>query len=383
MHFWGNNGSLKSCLIKNIFKWLIGLAVGFGLVFLWFVWAYFQLAFSPLVQFEDTIKVEPNTGIHTITGKLEDKGYLTHPQIFIFIAKICGDSHRLRFGEYEIKPGMSAFALLDNMVKGRGLAEHHVTIIEGWNFRQVMQRLKNDESLRHVVEDKSPRQIMKLLGSEQASPEGLLFPDTYSFTWGNTDLDVIKHAYEKMQSVLKDEWQQRSKRFPYKTPYKALIIASLIEKETSVDSERHKIASVILLRLKKWMPLQVDPTVLYGRGKPFGASITRSDLKNKNPYNTYMNYGLPPTPIAMPSKASIHAALHPAQGKALYYVAQGDGSHIFSDSYKKHRIAVKAYRRYEARAHQHHIYRIAPIPSYLRRSPYVKFASYIVCFICL
>lgn len=365
-------------------KWLMGLAIGLSLMFLWCAWAFFQIAYSPLAQFEDTIKVEPNTGIRTLTDKLEAKGYLSHTMMFIFIARLCGDSHRLRFGEYSIEPGMSALELLGNMVKGRGLADHHITIIEGWNFRQVMQRLNSDESLRHTVQDKSPEQIMKLLGSDKKSPEGLLFPDTYSFTWGNTDLDVIEHAYEKMQSVLKDEWNNRSKDFPYKKPYSALIIASLIEKETSIDQERSKIAGVIMLRLKKWMPLQIDPTVLYGRGKPFGASITHLDLKNKNPYNTYVNYGLPPTPIAMPGKASIYAALHPEKGTALYYVARGDGGHIFSDSYKQHRVAVKAYRHYEAAEHhRHHIYRVVPIPSYMRRSPFVKFASYIICFICL
>lgn len=302
--------------------------------------------YAPMLLKQDvaSIKVYPGNTVHDLAKTLYSRRLIAHPHIFIFAARVSGKAKQLRFGEYQILPGMSASSLLSNMISGKGLVKHQITLIEGWTFKEVISALENDPNLFHRLNGKTNPEIMNAIGYPNRHPEGLFLPETYTFIWGNTDVEILDHAYQRMQAYLMQQWSDRAPHLPYKTPYRALIVASLIEKETSIDSERPIVASVILKRLKKRMRLQVDPTVLYGLKKSYGTRITRQDLQSKTPYNTYVIYGLPPTPIDMPGKASIYAALHPAKTNYLYYVARGDGSHVFSETYADHLLAVKKYR---------------------------------------
>lgn len=317
---------------------------------LWFAVIWHSLIYTPLLHGQQksiSVKVLPGTGIHALARKLHEAGLIHHPRLFILLAKLTGDAPKMKAGEYQITPKMTAPDLLANIVAGK-VMQRSITFIEGWTFRQMRQLLDENTHIKHTITYLSGAQIMATLGHpEQQYPEGLFFPDTYFFTWGSSDIDVLKQAYDKMQTILQQQWQQRSNDLPYKNAYQALIVASLIEKETALPQERRLISGVIVRRLKKRMRLQVDPTVLYGLGRPYGSVITEGDLALYTPYNTYQRYGLPPTPIDMPSEASIIAALHPSPGDALYYVSRGDGSHEFSATYQEHRKAVEKYLQRE------------------------------------
>lgn len=312
----------------------------------WFLISWYRFNYSSLLQQGPnvTVKVPRGSNITDLSTRLTEKKLIHHPRFFLMMVEFNDQSKKLKFGEYLIKSGMSAADLLSNVTRGTGLAHFNITFIEGWTFTRMRQLLNHHSHLIHKTENKTSEQVMLMLGVSHKHPEGLFFPDTYTFTWGVEDLEVLKRAYQKMQSFLTKQWEQRADGLPYKTAYEALIVASLIEKETAVPQERTRIAGVIVRRLRKGMRLQIDPTILYGLHKPYSSVITLRDLAKKTPYNTYKVNGLPPTPIDMPSAASIIAALHPAAGKALYYVARGDGSHVFSATYKEHLDAVKKYR---------------------------------------
>ncbi|AAO90046.1 endolytic transglycosylase MltG [Coxiella burnetii] len=318
---------------------------------MWFAIVWHRFIHTPLqsdkaIQQVSTIKVPPGTGIHYLAKSLHEQGLLQNPQFFIWLARLKGDAPLLKAGEYEITPTMTPLELLRNVVAGK-VKQRSITFIEGWTFREMKQTLEENPYIHHTIDRLSDQKILAKLGCTNLRPEGLFFPDTYSFTWGDNDIKILRQAYQRMQTILNEAWQQRADNLPYKNPYQALILASLVEKETALPKERPKIAGVILRRLKKGMPLQVDPTVLYGLGRPYGSPITKEDLVSNSPYNTYQHYGLPPTPIDMPSRASILAALKPESGDALYYVARGDGSHIFSATYKEHKEAIKkVFRRW-------------------------------------
>jgi UPF0755 protein len=221
---------------------------------------------------------------------------------------------------------------------------HALTLIEGWTFRQVMGALGQDDRLTRTLTGLSDEAVMERLGYPGLHPEGRFFPDTYYFVRGVSDISLLQRAYERMLQVLDGEWSARSSDVPLEQPYEALILASIIEKETAVAAERAKIAGVFIRRLEKGMLLQTDPTVIYGLGTAFDGNLRRRDLEQDSPYNTYMRPGLPPTPIAMPGRASIHAALHPESGTALYFVARGNGEHVFSASLPEHIDAVRRYQ---------------------------------------
>jgi UPF0755 protein len=265
---------------------------------------------------------------------------------------------RIQVGEYRITPGLSVMALLDNMQHGR-VWVHQVRFIEGWTWRQCAEALVSSPALVQKLPRLGEKALQSLLHDTHPNLEGLLAPNTYFYAWPSRDVNVVRRAYLRRQKALALAWSRRAPALWYRRPYQALIVASLIERETALASERADIAAVILNRLKKRMRLQVDPTVNYGLALPYGQALTRVNLRTKNPYNTYTRYGLPPTPIAMPSQASIVAALHPAQTDALYYVARKDGSHVFTRSYMDHLRAKQRFyllssveRRYYD-AHQH------------------------------
>jgi UPF0755 protein len=249
----------------------------------------------------------------------------------------------LHTGEYRMVPGMTMEELIGVWKRGE-VVQYSVTLVEGWNFRQVRAALAKDEKLQQTLTGLSDSQVMDRLGHSGVFPEGRFFPDTYRFVRGTTDADLLRKAYDRLDDVLAKEWAQRAADVPYNQPYQALIMASLIEKETGVPRERGEIAGVFVRRLRLGMLLQTDPTVIYGLGERYTGKLTRAHLKEPNPYNTYLVTGLPPTPIAMVGREAIHAALNPADGNSLYFVARGDGSHVFSDDLETHNNAVREYQ---------------------------------------
>lgn len=249
----------------------------------------------------------------------------------------------LHSGEYRLKPGMSGDDLLELWREG-DVVQYSLTLVEGWTFHQFRELLARQPKLEATLAGLSDEEVMKRLGKAGVVPEGQFFPDTYRYVRGMRDIDLLKLAYQRMERILDQEWQSRSGDLPYKDPYQALIMASLVEKETGVPQERPQIAGVFVRRLQKNMLLQTDPTVIYGMGERYSGKISRADLREPTPYNTYVIAGLPPTPIAMPGREAIHAALNPADGQSLYFVARGDGSHVFSDNLDDHNKAVQEYQ---------------------------------------
>ncbi|MGV6826478.1 MAG: endolytic transglycosylase MltG [bacterium] len=287
--------------------------------------------------------VKNGDNLKRVASELETIGVLAKARPFEIIARIKGKAHLIKAGEYQLEQGMSANQLLEHLVDGKSL-QYHLTIPEGWSFAQMLAALRNSPQIRNTVLDESNEAIMAAIGEPNRHPEGQFFPDTYTFPRGMTDIEFLKRAYRKMQAVLQEEWEARSDRTPLKSAYEALILASIIEKETGVPEERPAIAGVFTRRLNKGMKLQTDPTVIYGMGERFDGNIRRKDLRTDTPYNTYVHKGLTPTPIALPGREAIHAALHPADGKTFYFVAKGDGSHQFSETLDQHNAAVRKYQ---------------------------------------
>ncbi|MCE0463582.1 MULTISPECIES: endolytic transglycosylase MltG [Pseudomonas] len=275
----------------------------------------------------------------------------------------------LHAGEYRMVPGMTMDGLIAVWKRGE-VVQYSVTLVEGWNFRQVRAALAKDEKLQQTLTGLSDSEVMDRLGHSGVFPEGRFFPDTYRFVRGTSDADLLNQAYGRLEEVLAREWAERSADVPYTQPYQALIMASLVEKETGVPQERGQIAGVFVRRLRMGMLLQTDPTVIYGLGERYTGKLTRAHLKEENPYNTYMVPGLPPTPIAMVGREAIHAALNPAPGSSLYFVARGDGSHVFSDTLEAHNNAVREYQL-KRRAD----YRSSPAPATLDETAPVPAAS--------
>lgn len=275
----------------------------------------------------------------------------------------------LHAGEYRMVPGMTMQDLIAVWKRGE-VVQYSVTLVEGWNFRQVRAALAKDEKLQQTLTGLSDSEVMDRLGHSGVFPEGRFFPDTYRFVRGTSDADLLNQAYGRLEEVLAREWAERSADVPYTQPYQALIMASLVEKETGVPQERGQIAGVFVRRLRMGMLLQTDPTVIYGLGERYTGKLTRAHLKEESPYNTYMVPGLPPTPIAMVGREAIHAALNPAPGSSLYFVARGDGSHVFSDTLEAHNNAVREYQL-KRRAD----YRSSPAPATLDETAPVPAAS--------
>lgn len=288
------------------------------------------------------------SSINALAHDLHTQGLLEDPKMLIRLADRRHLIKKLQAGEYEFPPGMLPMELLDKIANGKVLI-HTFTIIEGWNFKMMIEALNKNEAFSHTVEGLTPDAIMMKLGHPTLAPEGHFFPDTYSFVRGTSDTVILLKAIEKMDKTLKEEWSQREQGLLYLAPEEALIVASLIEKETADAQEKPMVATVILNRLKLNMPLQIDAAVIYGLGDSFDhkVGLKHSDLATVSPYNTYVHKGLPPTAIAMPSLSSLHAALHPTPGDWLYYVANGSGqgTHHFSVTSQEHIQAVKAYKQ--------------------------------------
>jgi UPF0755 protein len=249
----------------------------------------------------------------------------------------------LHSGEYRMMPGMNVETLFD-VWKRKEVVQYNLTLVEGWNFRQVRSALAAQPKLGQTLAGLSDDELMARIGHPDVFPEGRFFPDTYRYVRGMTDADVLKQAFNRLEDVLDEEWNQRARDVPYVDPYQALIMASLVEKETGVPHERGQIAGVFVRRLQLGMLLQTDPTVIYGMGERYNGKLTRANLKESTPYNTYVIAGLPPTPISLVGREAIHAALNPVAGNSLYFVAKGDGSHVFSSDLDAHNAAVREYQ---------------------------------------
>lgn len=283
------------------------------------------------------------SSIRQVAQMLADKGYIADPLMFIALAKINGDETHIKAGEYLLKTENSPQDLIRIFRKGNSIL-YSFTIIEGWTFAQLLDELKQDPVLLHTLNKNDIPSIMGQISQPDEHPEGRFLPDTYHFPRGTTDISFLKRAYQSMQQKLSMEWQQRDPDLPLKTPYEALILASIIEKETGAAFERPLISAAFIRRLKKNMRLQTDPTIIYGMGKDFDGNIRYRDLRKDTPYNTYLHKGLTPTPIALPGEDAIHAALHPADSQAIYFVSRGDGTHQFSTTLEEHNAAVSKYQ---------------------------------------
>lgn len=293
----------------------------------------------------ETIVFLRGSSIRTLANQLIAKKLLKEKNYFLIWGKLNRQETRLQAGEYVITNGMTLANLLDNMVAGN-IVQHDITLIEGFTFQQILQIIHQHPVIKAELKGLSVPQIMKKIGHEGEHPEGLFYPDTYHISRGVTDTELLTRAYDEMQRILVQEWQQRDAGLPFETPYEALIMASIVEKESAVAEERPLIAGLFINRLRKKMRLQTDPTVIYGI-ENYDGNIRYRDLRKDTPYNTYTRSGLPPTPIALPGREAIHATLHPDKTEYLYFVAYGDnsGRHVFSTNLKDHEKAVDKYQR--------------------------------------
>lgn len=332
---------MKKILQKIVF--FITLVVFIFIAALMFQFMQFKDKPLAIQQDEIVIEIVPGSNIRTIAKQLTEQKLIDDKYLFIILAKIDKVETKLKAGEYQIKQGTTARELLHIFVKGRAV-QYTQSIIEGRSFKEMIAEIAQNDKLKHTIGDKTGAQIMAELGYPDSHFEGQFLPDTYAFPKGSTDIDYLKRAYLAMQDVLAKEWQGRDKDLPLKTPYEALILASIIEKETGVAHERPLISAAFITRLRKNMKLQTDPTIIYGMGDRYKGDIRYKDLREDTPYNTYVHKGLTPTPIAMPGLLSIQAALHPAKSDAIYFVSKGDGTHYFSKTLKEHNAAVRKYQ---------------------------------------
>ncbi|OGI55278.1 MAG: hypothetical protein A3D32_03655 [Candidatus Muproteobacteria bacterium RIFCSPHIGHO2_02_FULL_60_13] len=326
---------MRPLLIRLVAGLAAACAIGAGYLF----WAW-NHSLKPGAEIYD---VKPGMPLRAFARELSARGVLWESHSFVWLAHLTGRDRDLKSGEYRFRDGMTARELLDQVVAGR-VAEYPVVLIEGWTFRQFLDAIEEAPKLTHTLIGLSPRAVMERLGHKGEHPEGRFFPDTYYYSAGQTDIMVLANAYDKMQKLLQFEWEGRESNLPLKNAYEALILASIVEKETGRADERRLIAGVFINRLRHGMKLQTDPTVIYGMGKMFDGNLRLKDLRRYTPYNTYTRRGLPPSPVAMPGKESLQAVLHPMVTGALFFVARGDGSHEFSTTLEEHNKVVLKYQ---------------------------------------
>ncbi|MDH5369028.1 MAG: endolytic transglycosylase MltG [Gammaproteobacteria bacterium] len=314
--------------------------------FVW-VWSSYQQALDTTLNVESgglSYSIKSGSSLSAVLYDLHKKKIINHPRYLLLYARFNDLAGNMKAGDYQLSKDLKTKQFLDNIFSGK-VIQFSLTIIEGWSFLQLLEEIKNHPQIKHTLDSKlSEKEIMEQLGLSDIHHEGQFLPDTYHFPKQLTDVDFLKRAYTSMQSVLNEEWDNRAVGLIYKNSYEALIMASIIEKETGQPHERDQISGVFLRRLEKGMRLQTDPTVIYGMGKEFKGNLRKRDLLRNTPYNTYRRHGLPPTPIALPGRKAIHAALHPAAGDALYFVSRGDGSHVFSATLREHNNAVIKYQ---------------------------------------
>jgi UPF0755 protein len=319
---------------------LVSFAVlGAGGWGLWWVYQPLRLS-APTVD----LSIEPGTLPRGVAQAVRDAGVDVNPELLYWWFRLSGQDRLIKAGSYELEAGITPHRLLAKLARGEE-SLRAVTLVEGWTFRQVRAALSNEDVLKPDTRGLDDEAIMKLLGRPGLHPEGRFFPDTYTYAKGSSDVAVLRRAMRAMDKRLAAAWAQRSPEAAAKTPDEALILASIVEKETGKAGDRGLVAAVFNNRLKVGMPLQTDPTVIYGLGPAFNGNLRKKDLQADTPWNTYTRAGLPPTPISMPGKASLLAAVQPAPSKALYFVSRGDGTSHFSASLDEHNRAVNKYQR--------------------------------------
>ncbi len=325
-------------LIKLLFLAVLSLAAAAGGLW-WWAGQPLELRNAP-VDFH----IASGSGLRAAINQMRDAGVAVQPSLMLLLARAYGAETGIKAGSYSVGDGVTPRQLLDKLIRGK-VTQGDITLVEGWTLRQWRARLEAHPDLLGDSRGLSESEIARRLGLPHASLEGWLFPDTYLFDKHSSDLDLIARAVRAMERRLAEAWAGRAGGLPYRSPYEALIMASIVEKETGREADRELVAAVFVNRLRLGMPLQTDPTVIYGLGEAFDGNLRKRDLQADTPYNTYTRRGLPPTPIAMPGQASLQAALHPATTSALYFVARGDGSSHFSATLDEHNRAVNQYQR--------------------------------------
>lgn len=317
-------------------------AVGILIVFLWFNFQNWLVSPLNVPQAGFHYDLDSGKSLSHLSNDLANQKVLNHPRWLNWYARFY-QKEKIHPGEYLLEEGITPLNLLDKLNRG-DIVLHQVTFLEGWNFKQIIAALNQEPNLQHLLAGKSDSERLQILNLPINHPEGWFFPDTYRFSRGTTDVEVLTQAYNVMRKTLDELWASKADTLPYTSDYQALIMASIVEKETGSASERNQIAGVFVRRLQQGMKLQTDPTVIYGMGEAYAGKIGRDNLTNPTAYNTYVIQGLPPTPIAIPGKASLYAALHPDTSKAIYFVAKGDGTSVFSDTLIEHQRAVVRYQ---------------------------------------
>lgn len=309
----------------------------------WLAW-YASTPASSAAQFPVEFSIAPGSHLRSAAQDFESLGLIRYPTAFVVLGRLLGQAGKIKAGSYMASKPLSPYQLLNKVTLGETLLAK-ATVIEGWSFRQMRAALNENPRLKHDTAGLSDAEILAAIGAEERHPEGLFFPDTYYFDPGSSDLNIYRRAYHTMAATLAGAWPDRAAGLPYATPYQALIMASIVEKETGAPDERPLIAAVFLNRLRIGMRLQTDPTVIYGLGERYDGNLRKVDLLADTAYNSYTRAGLPPTPIALPSAEAIGAVLHPEDSKALYFVAKGGGRHQFSNTLEEHNRAVNRYQR--------------------------------------
>ena len=334
--------SVTRILVATVFIVMLGTAG----VAAWLWNDYRQFVSEPinLPERGTEYRVRAGATLRQVAAELAGRGILREPLYLRLLGRERGDADRIKAGDYALVHGMTPDDVIDLFVSG-AVIEYSLTLVEGWTFRQALEAVRRHERIVQTLDDAiTDGEVMAAIGAPGVHPEGRFFPDTYLFPGGTTDVDFLRRAYERMSDILAGEWAARSEDLPLESAEEALILASIVEKETGLPQERAEVAGVFVRRLRKGMLLQTDPTVIYGMGASFDGNIRRRDLKKDTPYNTYTRSGLTPTPICLPGRDAIHAALHPADGDALYFVATGDGGHKFSATLAEHNRAVRRYQ---------------------------------------
>ena len=308
----------------------------------WALWWVYQPLRLPTPTVD--LSIDPGTLPRGVAQAVQEAGVDVNPELLYWWFRLSGQDRQIKAGSYELEAGITPHRLLSKLARGEE-SLRAVTLVEGWNFRQVRAALGNEDVLKPDTRGLADEAIMNLLGRPGQHPEGRFFPDTYTYAKGSSDVAVLRRALRAMDKRLASAWAQRSPEAAAKTPDEALILASIVEKETGKAADRALIAAVFSNRLRSGMPLQTDPTVIYGMGPAFSGNLKKKDLQTDTPWNTYTRPGLPPTPISMPGKASLLAAVQPAPSNALYFVARGDGTSQFSASLDEHNRAVNKYQR--------------------------------------
>ena len=305
---------------------------------------YYADSALPMERSPVTLELRAGSSLKAVAAQLGAAGVLRQPELFVLFARLHGEAGNLKAGNYEFARPLTPLSLLQRMTRG-DVTQVSITFVEGWTFRQMRKALREHPKVRLETADLSEAEVLQKLGIPQPLAEGWFFPDTYHFSEGASDLAILRRAHQLMVRHLDQEWGRRAPDLPLKSPVEALILASIVEKETGRAEERGMVASVFTNRLRIGMRLQTDPTVIYGMGEAFDGNIRKRDLTTDTPYNTYTRAGLPPTPIAMPGLDALRATLNPASSDAMYFVARGDGTSKFSRTLAEHERAVTQYQR--------------------------------------